>query len=215
MKAPSTGFKVVLLLLLLPAGMVVLFLAHLNHRHDNSGFGSFHGFVKAKLSYLGPDRFFSVTIEGRSTSQWHWIHPRNFRYNSLKFEWFGEAGPGKGQIDTASMTLRVKESALPVSRSSLSKLLFDISPRGLTKADVDALDSLERFMVEAGRGRLLPPKHGYHRVEEPLVGSLAHFSLGSRYPYSLYWWCGFWAVTCLWIALRPHLKAPHRVANRA
>jgi hypothetical protein len=204
MRAPSNRLKVIALLWLLPAGAIVLFLlaGQAKHRYDNSGFGSFHGLVQATLVYSGPDHSFSVKIAGESAAQWHWISPRNYQYRYLDIEWSGEAGEGKGQIDTSSMTLTSKDKSLPVSRSSLSELLFGTSVNTEPQGEVDAVEFIERKIAEAGQGRLVLPRHHYYHFETPVSGIIAHFSLGARFPYSLYWWTAAWALLCLWIAFR-------------
>jgi hypothetical protein len=204
MSAPSIVAKVSGRLLLLPAGAAVLFLVSgvTKHRYDDSGFGSFHGLVDAKLLYFGSNHSFSVTIEGRSPARWCWVRPTNYQYDVLSFDWFGEDRKGHGQIDTSSMKLTTDSNTVPVSKASLSDLLYGASPSDIRQEDVEAIGFVERLIVDAGKGRLAAPRHHYYHFETPVGGMLAHFSLGSRFPYSLYWWMGTWCVLCLWVVAR-------------
>jgi hypothetical protein len=204
MSAPSSIARTSALLLLLPAGAVVLFLLSgmTKHRYDDTGFGSFHGLVKTRVFYFGSNHSFSVAIEGRSSARWCWVRPTNYQYEALSFDWFGEDRVGRGEIDTFSMILNTDSNSVPVSNASLSDLLFGVSPAGLHQQDVEAIGFVKRLIVEAGEGRLAPPRHHYYDFKTPVSGMMAHFSLGSRFPYSLYWWTGAWCVLCLWIAAR-------------
>jgi hypothetical protein len=84
--------------------------------------------------------------------------------------------------------------------------LFGASPTTLQKQDVEAVGFIERVIVEAGQARLAAPRHHYYHFEAPVSGRMAHFSLGSRFPYSLYWWTGVWFVLCFMIAVRARLR---------
>ncbi len=188
---------------MLPAGAIIVFLLSglLKGRYDDSGFGSFHGSLTTKLGYFGLDRSVGVHIEGRSPARWHWFRPDNYQYPLLSFSWSGEAGDRSGQIETASMTLRVSDHSVPVSPKSLSELLFGAPLAALRPEEVKAVDCIQGMIEDAALGRLPPPRHhGYH-FEKPLSGTMIYSSAGSRYPYSLYWWAGLWAIICLWFML--------------
>jgi hypothetical protein len=214
MRAFLMRYRVAALVLLLPAGAVILGLLSgvIQDPFDDSGFGWCYGVVQAKLSYatspdVMPRLFFSARFEGWSQPGWHWVHPSGYRYRALRFVWYADARYGEGQIDTSAMTLAWKDRTLPISRSSLSQLLLGVSPNALQQEDLEAIDFVERLITEAGQGRLMPPRHHPYSFETPVSGDITHVSCGFRLPYSLYWWTGIWTALCLWIALRAWLGA--------
>jgi hypothetical protein len=207
MKAPSIGFKAVCLLLLL--SVCVVLSEKGKGMYDDSGFGTFHGHVRANLSDSGTDHFFSMTFEGVSPPTWHWIRPTNYQYALLSIEWSGESSKGTGQVDTSFMILKSGDRRIPISRSSLSELLFDTSTTMLKQEEIDALDEIHQMIAAAGQGQLPPPRHhGYH-FETPVWVDMTHFSIGSRYPYSIYWCSGIWIAYCFSIALQRFWTKKH------
>ncbi len=200
LRKPSAGFKAFCLLLLL--SVCVVLSLKVKGRYDDSGFGTFHGVFRANLSDSGTDHFFSMTLAGDSPPRWHWIRPTNYQYALLSVEWSGESSTGTGQVDTSSMILKSGDREIPISRSSLSELLFATSPTMLKLGDIKALDEIQRMIAGAGRGELPSPRHhGYH-FEKPARVDMVHFSIGSRYPYSIYWCVGLWVAFCLSLVLR-------------
>jgi hypothetical protein len=204
MRTPSTGPKVAILLLLLPAGGVAVILLDglLKQRYDDSGFGSFHGFLQAKLLFVGSNHSFSVTSEGTSPSEWRWMPPSNYCYQQLDLDWNGEASEGKGHLDTRSLTLKLPDRSTNLSQSALSNLLLGSSLSTLPPEELEAVIYVHSVILDARDGRLPPPRHHPRSRKDIVHCSMCHYSLGWRFPHSLCLWGAAWTSICLWSALQ-------------
>lgn len=185
--------KIAGLILLLPAGAILTMLitSGLKHRYDDSGAGLFHGFVQARL--YGQESFFFVRFEGETKPKWRWARPDNYKYQSLEIEWHSGDTRGKGVLDLSTLVLTTTTNSFALSETSLVNMLQPTdNQHAPSEPEIRKLYSL---LIAAGKGELPCPRHHYHHFEEPLGGSMAHFSLvGWRIPYSVFAWCVTWVI---------------------
>lgn len=201
-----TTVKILGLLLLLPIGSLgILVIESLYKTPCGSvtGFGWQHGYFQACLSSNGKDHSFCVYIKGESPPRWHWRSTDNYQYPILDISLPAKDETTLYQLDTAAMTLKMPGHTIPVSRESLSRLLFELPVAELPPADLEAIDALQRFFAEAGAGQLpVPANHHDYHFEKPLSGHMQHFALGWFLPYFTYCWAAIWTMLCLALAAR-------------
>lgn len=213
MDSMKRGTLIALLILLLPAGAVLTHIGSsiLRHRYDDSGAGNFHGSIRGY--FIVDDSSTYLQYEGQSTPQWHWSSPGNYRYDSLVLVWWGDE-EGEGTLDLTSFTLTTEDRSFSLTEESLRDLLHgdnrwrDPPPQAEVKAIYDLL-------VAAGQGTLPPPRHHGHSFEDPPVGHLTHFSLGSRIPHAVFAWPVVWLAIVLIVFLKRRQQAKSESAGES
>ena len=182
--------QVIGLLLLLPAGAVVVLLVSgvVRHRYDDSGFGTFYGEVHGRFFTEG----FFIGFRGRTQPRWLWVHPENYTYKSLDIEWAGAETKGSGKLILPSCVLQRSDSSGNIIEYDLRELLIGSEHDGVSPATRSAVERVYLLSVDAGRGKLPLPRHHSYSYDEPAGGSLTHFSLGWRFPYSIFVWVVVW-----------------------
>ena len=182
--------QIIGLFLLLPVGAIVVLLVSgmFRHRYDDSGFGSFYGEVHGR--FFTEDFF--IGFRGRTQPRWRWVHPENYTYKSLDIEWAGKETAGSGKLILPSCVLERFDSSGIVAEDDLRELLTGGEHDGVSPAARSVVERVYLLSVDAGRGKLPLPRHHSYSYDEPAGGSLTHFSLGWRFPYSILVWVLVW-----------------------
>ncbi|MFT7303544.1 MAG: hypothetical protein ACI8UZ_002386 [Akkermansiaceae bacterium] len=182
---------------LLPVGALLLLLANqfYQHRYDDSGFGTFHGFAGGSFSTTDED-FMFIRFEGRTKSELRWSRPVNYRYVDVDFEWEAESSSGEGVLNLPTMTLEHLDESTKINEEWFI---------GLNGHEPSA-KAFMNLLIAARDGTLPRPRHHWHHFDGDLDGTLAHFSLGSRYPYSILVWGIVWAIATIIVLM--HQKKP-------
>jgi hypothetical protein len=178
---------------LLPAGVLLLLWAKpfYQHRYDDRGFGTFHGFAGGGF-ITTVERAMSISFEGRTEPEWRWARPTNYRYVDVDFEWDAGGIGGEGQLNLPTMTLTQSDESLTIDRDWFLQL------SGHESSATEYMD----FLIAAREGTLPRPRHHPHHLDGAINGTLAHFSLGSRYPYSILIWGAVWAFATIFLLMR-------------
>ena len=172
-------------LCLLPLG--ILFLPTLigHHPYDDRGVGSFGGFVSGRFGVL--DEFVSMNFEGRSSSEWRWSRPSNYRYSELEFEWYSRGQSGDGSLDLSDMMLDTSSGPIAIDKKWFMQL----------PCDEELAEEFMAVLIAARDGSLPRPRHHNYYFEAPLDGRLSHWSLGFRLPYESFSWAVLWTLATL------------------
>lgn len=188
-----TWLKRVAWVSLLPVVALVLLWAKplYQHHYDDRGIGMFHGFAGGNFSATD-EGFMFIRFEGRTESEWRWARPTNYRYIDVDFEWDAGNTRGEGMLNLPTMTLKHSDESTTIDRDWFL---------GLNGHEPSAKAFMD-LLIAARDGTLPRPQHHWHHFEGAIDGTLAHFSLGSRYPYSILIWGFVWTFATIIILMR-------------
>lgn len=178
---------------LLPSGVLLLLLAKplYQHRYDDRGFGTFHGFARGSFS-ASDGEFMFIRFEGRTEPEWRWSRPINYRYVDVDFEWDAGTTSREGVLNLPTMTLEHSHKSAKIDQDWFLRL----------NGHEPSAKAFMNLLIAARDGTLPRPRHHWHHFEGDLHGTLAHFSLGSRYPYSIPIWGFVWAFATIIVLMR-------------
>ncbi len=203
-QAPNIFLFVLTALALLVAGCfgVQAWWSATHPRHEMPWSGYYRGSVDARFTGVD-DAFYSFQFRGRSKEEWHWIRPTNFTYLTLEYEWNtyysnDRSSNSAGTISLPSLAYQSQTGTGMLTRAILANWLLDPAVRDTTTGPFHDVDVVFDYINAAGNGSLPPPKHhGYH-FENPALGRLNHFALGSGVGPPVYYWVGVWLLLLLY-----------------
>jgi hypothetical protein len=176
-----------------------------HHRYEQPGKGFYRNVVDARFSQLtitGAERpIFNLSFKGETPRRWTW-NLDSVRYNQLMVSWNGELSEGTAEVSLPSMSYNRDGSTGTVTRELLASWLGGASEPSDASAFTQAVDAIYGYVVAAGQGTLPSPRHHGIHVEEPVHGSIYHFSFGPGVASWVYWWALIWLVAVIIVGRR-------------
>ncbi len=174
-----------------------------HHRYHRPSTGRFYSSLHGKLWYSPDDNvdwyYFDVDFDGHSSNtNWCWNGPPAFYHTELDVmftAWRSKGGATdiEGKLLLPSFELRSGESTIILTRELFRELMAVEGRVKATHQDLEAIDTVYDYFVEAANGTLPPSGHHGAIVPEPLYGSLGHWAVGYRIPKACIVWVFIWA----------------------